>query len=518
MTNGATILGQFAALPSVPQSETLAQACQATFQSTVQQANQYRLYLVGVCGILIICVLVSMWQLKRSAHFVREANATLEARVSERTKALASANAEMDTMVAHLRELMRGMETTADTVAATCDQFSTAAAEADEISGEIVASVRTSALSALSAFTASKEMLLACGNQGKTTSQAIKAMQRLELAIGEVQNGAERQINVINQASEGVMRTVVSVEAVTSSAQQMAKAAQQASAIAQVGADAVLQTTNSMARIKEQVVTSAEKVRELGAKGQQIGAIVETIDQIAEQTNLLALNAAIEAARAGEHGKGFAVVADEVRKLAERSSTATKEISALIRWVRSGVADAVLAMEKSYQEVVEGSGRSQETANALKQILVSAELVSTNVQSVTATMQEMLGGVRSMENSFVEVRKSTESNECALKEMAQGASQVSDAISAAATIGSQLAANADRTYKASEDVSVSAQHIAAAVQKQASSATQIRHASEELYAITRDLQDYTLGEEPLLNHKRDPKVVHAPKVPSARAA
>lgn len=435
-TNLDVLLGQFAALPSVTQSETLGQACQVNFQSIVQQANQYRLYLVGVCGILIVCVIVTIWQLKRSATAVKEANATLEWRVTERTQALAAANSEMDEMVVHLRELMGGMESNARVIASTCDQFSMAAAEADEVSVDIVAAICTAADSALCAFTASKEMILACRSQGQTSTQATKAMQRLEVALGEVQSGAERQVYVIEQANEGVKRTVVSVEAVTYSAQQMAEAAQQATAIAQAGADAVLQTTSSMARIKEQVLTSAEKVKELGAKGQQIGAIVETIDQIAEQTNMLALNAAIEAAHAGEHGKGFGVVADEVRKLAERSSTATREISDLIHWVRAGVAEAVLAMEKSYQEVVERSGRSQDTAEALKQILVSAQSVSNHVKTVTTTMQEMHGGVRTMENSFLEVRKSTEANDCALKEMALGASQVSDAICAAANIGS----------------------------------------------------------------------------------
>ena len=122
------------------------------------------------------------------------------------------------------------------------------------------------------------------------------------------------------------------------------------------GQEAVDETAGGMNRIKSTVDSTAATVTELGAKSDQIGAIVETIDDIAEQTNLLALNAAIEAARAGEQGKGFAVVADEVRKLAERSSRATKEIAALIAEVQTETEAAVKAMAAGAGEVAVGDG------------------------------------------------------------------------------------------------------------------------------------------------------------------
>src|SRR5262249_46970260 len=146
----------------------------------------------------------------------------------------------------------------------------------------------------------------------------------------------------------------------------------------------------SMDRIQEQVSASALAVQELGQKGQQIGQIVQAIEDIAQQTNLLALNAAIEAARAGEQGKGFAVVADEVRKLAERSAEATREIAELIDSVRAGVDQAVAAMEASNHEVAEGAATSSEAGKAITGIMEAVVSVSKLAESNAKSIESMV--------------------------------------------------------------------------------------------------------------------------------
>src|SRR5439155_7630128 len=155
-------------------------------------------------------------------------------------------------------------------------------------------------------------------------------------------------------------------------------------ASARHGADAVRQTVSGMLEIKGVVAAASAKVEDLGKLGEKIGAVVETIDDIAEQTNLLALNAAIEAARAGEHGRGFAVVADEVRKLAERSQRETKAIAELIRQVQSGTREAVVAMESGSGKVEDGAARADQAGAALTDILEAVDEMVTRVTSIAS--------------------------------------------------------------------------------------------------------------------------------------
>lgn len=202
----------------------------------------------------------------------------------------------------------------------------------------------------------------------------------------------------------------------------------------------------------------------MGQRSDQIGAIVEAIDDIASQTNLLALNAAIEAARAGEHGKGFAVVADEVRKLAEKSAGATKEIGGLIKAIQQTVAEAVQAMNDSTREVDLGVERANEAGAALSNILDASETVNQQVESIAVAAQEMHSATEALTNAMDSVSAVVEENTASTEEMSASSSQFSLAIENIASISEENSAATEEVNAAAEEMSAQVEEVTASAQ------------------------------------------------------
>lgn len=198
----------------------------------------------------------------------------------------------------------------------------------------------------------------------------------------------------INSSTETLSDTVAEI---SSSAAQVSEAARTASTLAKSGGNIVQDTIQGMRQINESVTLGSSAVDSLGRKSDEIGAIVAVINGIAEQTNLLALNAAIEAARAGEQGRGFAVVADEVRKLAEKTAQATQEISSMIQSVQQETRNAIATMQSGTEQVRGGVEKATEAGHALQEIVLSVERVSEMIERIAsgaASQNRMVSDVR----------------------------------------------------------------------------------------------------------------------------
>jgi methyl-accepting chemotaxis protein len=222
-----------------------------------------------------------------------------------------------------------------------------------------------------------------------TASHMASASEEISSSATQQAQSAETQKDQTVQVATAMQEMSSTVISVSDSCNKAADAARQAAETARQGGSIVEGTLTKMRGIAESVGATAKKMEELGKSSDQIGRIIGVIDDIADQTNLLALNAAIEAARAGEQGRGFAVVADEVRKLAERTTTATKEIAHMIKTIQDETKVAVVAMESGTKQVEEGVSSTARAGDSLRSIIQMSEQVGGMITEIaTAATQQ----------------------------------------------------------------------------------------------------------------------------------
>jgi methyl-accepting chemotaxis protein len=236
-----------------------------------------------------------------------------------------------------------------------------------------------------------------------TASNVASASHQLSATAEQLATGTEEmaaQTSAVATASEEMSATSSSI---AQSCHQAADSSSQASQAATIGSGVVSNSICIMEQIARRVQSTAETVKSLGARSDQIGAIVATIEDIADQTNLLALNAAIEAARAGEQGRGFAVVADEVRALAERTTRATHEISTMIKSIQQETQHAVSAMQQGVQEVEQGSIEAGRSGKALQEILMQINEVSMQVNQIATAAEEQTATTNEITSNIMQI-------------------------------------------------------------------------------------------------------------------
>jgi methyl-accepting chemotaxis protein len=257
------------------------------------------------------------------------------------------------------------------------------------------------------------------------STQVASAAAQLYSTSEQMATGAEEvaaQTGTVATAGEEMAMTSTEISNNCSTA---AQGARQASDSALAGAAVVEGTVTVMNRIAEQVRSTAQSVEGLGARGDQIGEIIGTIEDIADQTNLLALNAAIEAARAGEQGRGFAVVADEVRALAERTTRATREIGEMIKAIQNETRSAVAAMEKGVKEVETGTGEASRSGEALQDILEQINTVVSQVNQIAVAAEQQTAITGEISSNIHQITEVVAGTARGAQESATAASQLS---------------------------------------------------------------------------------------------
>ena len=267
------------------------------------------------------------------------------------------------------------------------------------------------------------------------TDQVTKATQETQGISNRLYEASQRQSREIQQASEKVLQMAGSINEVAQTASQSARVAQVSLSAAEKGGQAVRNQIDGMHEIRGQIQETSKRIKRLGESSLEIGEIVELISDITEQTNVLALNAAIQAASAGEAGRGFTVVAEEVQRLAERSAEATKQIEAIVKTIQADTQDAVAAMEKSTVGVVEGTKLSDAAGQALSEIQkVSRDLaeligrISTQTQMQSSSVSEVTKGMQGILRITEETTESTKQTNVSIGQLTRLAADLRSSV------------------------------------------------------------------------------------------
>ncbi len=359
----------------------------------------------------------------------------------------------------------------------------------------LATSAEESSSSILEMTATSDEVAENVGELAASVRETVSSIEEMAYSIREVAKNVDGLSLTAEETSSSMNQMDVSIDQVQSNANETARLSEEVAMDAEKGAEAILKTISEIYRIKESSQEAVSVISNLNFRIEAIGQILDTIDEVAEQTNLLALNAAILSAQAGEHGKGFQVVAEQIKELADRSSASTKDISDLIKTIQQESKNAIAAVERGAHNVDRGVEVSNEAERALKKITESSQKSTNMVRAIARATVEQAKGSKQVTDAIGRIAETVQQIAAATAEQARGSELIMKSAEKMRTITQHVERSSQEQARGGRQMTSSIEQISAMVNNLNASQRNWSHKGEQILDAAKKIEEAARAQE-----------------------